>query len=318
MKRISLWLMTWLALPWTALAQEYPTRPIRMVVPFLAGGPTDYTSRTVAGGLEKRLGQPVLVDNKPGGNTLIGIEIVAHAPADGYTLAYVSPSFSTGPALYKTNYDPLKDFQPITQISTTTHVLLVNNDVPAKSVAELIQWLKVNGARANYASVGTGSTTHMEAEAFKQMAGVEMSHIPYKGSAQAIVDLIAGRVQVSFDSTGSALPFIKDSRVRALAVAGPTRNHLLPALPTVAEAGLPGYEFQVWIGMFAPAGTPAPIVERLSRDIRATLREAVIRQKLIDANSDPVGSSVAEFTAFIRKDVEQAAALLKKANIKGE
>ena len=289
-----------------------------MILPYAAGGPTDYTSRLLASGMEKRLGQPVIVDYKPGGNTVIAAEFVARAPADGYTILYATATIVTSSILATTSYDPVRDLQPITQVSSATHVLLVNNSVPANNLKELIQWLKSNGPKVNYASVGIGSSTHIEAEAFKQLAVVEMNHVPYKGSAPAIVDLISGRVQISFDSAGSSLPYIRDGRLRALASAGPRRNRLLPSLPTMAESGLPGYEFQVWVGLFAPTGTPEPIIDRLYREARGTLTDPVIHQKLMDVTNEPVASSPAEFAAFFRKDAAQAAALLKKSNVKGE
>jgi tripartite-type tricarboxylate transporter receptor subunit TctC len=302
----------------SASAQEFPSRPVRLIIPFASGGPTDINARKVAERAEREFGQAVVVENKPGGNTMIGIEYVAHASADGYTLLWATPTFSTGPQLFGAQYDPLRDFAPVTLVGTTTHVLVVNPSVPASTVAELVRYLKTAGSRTNYASVGIGSTTQLEGETFKLMAGVDMQHVPYKGSAPAIVDLVAGRVQVFFDGVGAELPYIADGRVRAIATAGARRATALPNLPTIAEAGLPGFEFLIWVGILAPAAAPHAAVERLNRGFVAALHDPAVVKFLASNNNEAAPTTPAEFAAFLKSDVERSVNVIKKAGIKLE
>lgn len=303
----------------TALAQSYPTKPVTIVVPFSPGGATDIMSRLLAERLNKRLGQPVLVENKPGAGTMIASEYVAKAPADGYTLLVAASSLGIAPSLYKkVNYNPIKDFAPISQVASVVHVLVVHPSLPAKNVGELVTWLKANPTKANYGSVGAGTSTHLEAELFNSIAGVKMEHIPYKGSAPALTDMIGGQLQVMFDAYASSGPFINDGRVRLLAVTTAQRSKSLPGTPTVAESGLPGYEAMPWLGLVAPAGTPAPIVSKLYTELHEVLKEPEVQEKFRSLGLDIIGSTPQEFSAFLRKDIVKWAKVVKDSGAKAD
>lgn len=303
----------------SALAQTYPSKPITMVVPFSPGGATDIMSRLLAERLNKRLGQPVLVENRPGAGTMIASEYVAKAPADGYTLLIAASSLGIAPSLYKkVNYDPIKDFAPVSQVASVVHVLVVHPTLPVKNVGELITWLKANPAKANYGSVGAGTSTHLEAELFNSVAGVKMEHIPYKGSAPALTDLIGGQLQVMFDAYASSGPFIKDGKVRLLAVTTAQRSKSLPDTPTVAESGLPGYEAMPWLGLVAPAGTPAPVVNKLYAELHEVLNEPEVQDKFRALGLDIIGSKPEEFSAFLKKDIVKWAKVIKDSGAKAD
>ena len=251
-----------------AQAQGYPSKPVNIVVPFAPGGATDIMTRLLAERLSKRLGQPVIVENKPGAGTMIASEYVAKAPADGHTVLMAASSLGIAPSLYsKVNYDPVKSFAPISLVASVVHVLEVHPSVPVKSVGELITWLKANPGKANYGSVGAGTSTHLESELFNTMAGVKMVHVPYKGSAPALTDLVGGSLQVMFDAWASSGPFVKDGKTRLLAVTTAQRSRILPDVPTVAESGLPGYEAMPWLGLLAPAGTPDAVVRKFHDEL---------------------------------------------------
>lgn len=301
----------------TAHAQTYPTKPVTIVVPFSPGGATDIMSRLLAERLNKRLGQPVVVENKPGAGTMIASDYVAKAPADGYTLLVAASSLGIAPSLYKkVNYDPIKDFAPISQVASVVHVLVVHPSIPAKNVGELVTWLKANPTKANYGSVGAGTSTHLESELFNSVAGVKMAHIPYKGSAPALTDLVGGQLQVMFDAYASSGPFIKDGRVRLLAVTTAQRSKSLPDTPTVSESGLPGYEAMPWLGLVAPAGTPAPVVNRLYTELNDILKEPEVQERFRSLGLDIIGSKPEDFSAFLKKDIVKWAQVIKESGAK--
>jgi tripartite-type tricarboxylate transporter receptor subunit TctC len=303
----------------TANAQTYPERPIRMVLPFPPGGVTDLLARALAEKLAPRLGQPVVVDNKSGAGTVLASDLVARAPADGYTVLMAASSLGTAPLLYeKVGYDAIKSFAPITQVASVVHVLVVNPTLPVKSVAELVAYAKQNPGKLNYGSTGAGTSTHLEAELFKSMSTTFMVHIPYRGSGPALVDLIAGQTNVMFDALGSSGPFIKAGKLRALAVTTARRSPSAPELPTVAESGLPGYEAMPWLGLVAPAGTPQAVVDRLHREVNEVLKDPELRERFKGWGLDIIGNTPSEFSAFLRRDIDQWTKVISSAKIKAE
>jgi tripartite-type tricarboxylate transporter receptor subunit TctC len=285
---------------------DYPEKPVRMIVPFTPAGATDLLARIVGEQLGRRLGQPVVIENKPGAGANLGAEAVAHAPADGYTILMGPASvYAISATLYPSlGYDLVRDLAPVSLVANVPHVLLVNNDVAATSVAGLISLARQRPGTLNVASQGSGTVSHLEAELLKHMASIDMVHVPYRGSAPAQLDLVGGRVQVMFDSIAAALPQVRAGRLRALAVASSSRSPLLPDLPTVAES-LPGYSAHSWLGLFAPAGTPAQVVERLQRETVALVGDPATRARLMASGFDPRGSSAAEFAVLIRAEVEK-------------
>ncbi|MEG0920614.1 MAG: tripartite tricarboxylate transporter substrate binding protein [Comamonas sp.] len=298
---------------------SYPSKPITIVVPFSPGGATDIMSRTLAERLKIRLGQPVVVENRPGAGTMIASEHVARAAPDGHTVLLAASSLGIAPALYsKVNYDPVKDFAPISLVASVVHVLSVHPSVPAKSVADLVSWVKANPTKANYGSVGAGTSTHLESELLNTMAGVKMEHVPYKGSAPALLDLVSGNINVMFDAYASSKPFIADSRIRLLAVTTAKRSALLPNVPTVAESGLPGYEAMPWLGFVAPAGTPAPIINKLHTELMEVLKEPAVQEKFQSLGLEIIGNSPTEFADFIKKDIVKWAKVVKDSGAKAD
>jgi tripartite-type tricarboxylate transporter receptor subunit TctC len=309
-----------LSAPLSAHAQDaYPNKPVRMVLPFPPGGVTDLLARAVAEKLAPRLGQPVIVDNKPGAGTVLASDLVARAPADGYTLLMAASSLGTAPLIYeKVGYDAIKSFTPVTQVASVVHVLVVNPQVPVNSVKELIAYAKANPGKVNYSSTGTGTSTHLEGELLKSMAGIYMVHIPYRGSGPALIDLVSGQVSVMIDAYGSSSPFIKAGKLRALAVTTAKRSQSVPELPTMHESGLPGYEAMPWLGLVAPAGTPQPVVDRLHREVAKVLEDPEIRAKFKGWGLDIIGNTPAEFASFIQRDIRQWERVIKGANIKAD
>ncbi len=300
-----------------AQAQGYPSKPVNIVVPFAPGGATDIMTRLLAERLSKRLGQPVIVENKPGAGTMIASEYVAKAPADGHTVLMAASSLGIAPSLYsKVNYDPVKSFAPISLVASVVHVLEVHPSVPVKSVGELITWLKANPGKANYGSVGAGTSTHLESELFNTMAGVKMVHVPYKGSAPALTDLVGGSLQVMFDAWASSGPFVKDGRTRLLAVTTAQRSKILPDVPTVAESGLPGYEAMPWLGLLAPAGTPDAVVRKFHDELIEVLKEQPVQEKFHSLGLDIIGNTPQEFAEFIRKDITKWAKVIQETGAK--
>ena len=303
----------------TAQAQSYPTKPVTIVVPFAPGGATDIMARQLAERLNKRLGQPVIVENKPGAGTMIASEYVAKAAPDGHTVLLAASSLGIAPSLYsKVNYDPVKDFTPVSLVASVIHVLEVHPSVPVKNVAELIAWLKANPTKANYGSVGAGTSTHLESELFNTMAGVKMTHVPYKGSAPALMDLVGGNLQVMFDAWASSGPFVKDGKTRLLAVTTAQRSKILPDVPTVAESGLPGYEAMPWLGFVAPAGTPTAAVNRFHAELMEVLKEPAVQEKFHSLGLDIIGNTPQEFGEFIKKDIAKWAKVVKDSGAKAD
>lgn len=300
-------------------ADNYPSKPVRIVVPFAPGGATDIMSRLVAERLTAKIGQPVIVENKPGGGTMIASDYVARAEPDGYTLLMAASSLGIAPSIYaKVNYDPIKDFAPVSQVASVVHVLEVHPSVPAKTVGELIAYLKANPGKVSYGSVGAGSSTHLEAELFNSMAGVQMAHIPYKGSAPALNDLVAGRIQVMFDAWASSGPFVKDGRLRALAVTTAQPSASVPELATMSASGLPGYSAMPWLGLVAPAGTPKPVIDTLYRAVAEIVKEPAVKTKFSDLGLDIIGSDPQAFGSFIKQDIATWAKVARDANIRLE
>ena len=289
-----------------AVAAEYPDRPVRMIVPFTPAGATDMLARLVGERLGAKLGQSVVIDNRAGAGGNVGAEIAARAAPDGYTLLMGPASiYAISVTLYpRLGYDLAKDLTPVSLVANVPHVLLVNNDLPVRSVPELIQFAKKKPGELNIASQGSGTVSHLEAELLKHMAGIEMLHVPYRGSAPAILDLIGGRVHVMFDSIASALPHIRAGKLRAIAVASNTRSPLLPNMPTVAES-LPGYSALSWLGIFVPAGTPQSIVQRLQRDLVAAIDEPKTQVRLVEAGFEPKSSTQEDFAKLVRDEMEK-------------
>lgn len=301
----------------SATAQDYPSKPVTIVVPFSPGGATDIMSRTLAERLTARLGKPVIVENKPGAGTMIASEYVAKATPDGYTLLLAASSLGIAPALYdKVNYDPIKDFAPISQVASVVHVLSVHPSLPATNTSELIAWIKANPDSANYGSVGAGTSTHLEAELFNTMADIKMEHVPYKGSAPALIDLVGGNINVMFDAYASSKPFINDHKIRLLAVTTAKRSKLLPDVPTLAESGLPGYEAMPWLGLVAPANTPPTIITQLHKELSEILQEPAVQEKFQSLGLEIIGSSPAEFAAFLQEDMAKWAKVVTESGAK--
>ena len=294
----------------------YPSQPIRLIVSFAAGGPTDVFARLVASKLEKELGQPIIVENKPGGGSNIGSEFVAKAKPDGYTLLVGTVANATNMGIYKNlGYDTVRDFAPITQIMSSPSVLVVNNNIPIKTLDELVAYIKERPGKLNYASSGAGGMQHHAAEMLKLRAGIDMLHIPYKGAAPALTDVIGGTVNMGFKTASGVMPAIQSGKVRAIAVAGNSRLAQLPDIPTMAEAGMPGIEADSWNGLFAPAGTPPAIINRLAEATIKVLQTQEIKERFAAISATPVGSSPAEFSKYVRDEVQKWSKVAKEANV---
>jgi tripartite-type tricarboxylate transporter receptor subunit TctC len=304
-----------------AVAQPvYPAKAIRYVVPFPAGGPLDIVARAIGQELNKSWGQPVIIDNRPGAGGNIGADLVAKAPADGYTILMGAVStHAINVTLYnKLPYDPIRDFAPVTLITSVPNVLVVHPSVPANNVKELIALAKSRPGQLNFASGSTGSAGHLAGELFNSMAGVRMTHIPYKGAAPAVVDLMAGHVSLMFDNMSSALPNIKAARVRALAVTTLKRSPLLPQLPTISEAGLRGFDVATWFGIFAPAGTPPDIVAKLNGEVVRILHTAEMKERLALLGAEPIGNKPDEFAAFVKAEIPKYAKVIQASGAKAD
>jgi tripartite-type tricarboxylate transporter receptor subunit TctC len=299
-----------------ARAQAYPTRPVRLIVPLAPAGASDITARLIGQWLSERLGQQFVIDNRPGGGGNIGTEAVVRAPADGYTLLLVGGFNAVNATFYdKLNYNFIRDIAPVASINRTPFVIAVNPTVPAKTVPEFIAYAKTSPGKINYASAGTGTSTHLTGELFKMMAGVDMVHVPYRGGGPALNDLLAGQVQVMFPTTVSSIGYITAGRLRALAVTAATRSEALPDIPTVAEF-VPGYEASNWYGVGAPKATPAEIVEKLNKEINAGLADPKMKARLADLGGVPMPMSPAEFGKLIADETEKWAKVIRAANIK--
>jgi len=300
-----------------ACAQSFPNKPLRIVVPFAPGGSTDIFARLLAERLSAPLGQPVVVENRAGASGNIGAEAVAKSAPDGHTLLMATTGvMAINNSLFKNmSYDAAKDFEPVLFVASITNVLAVPLELPAKSVGELVALAKKDPGKLTFASSGAGSSTHLSAELFKSMAGVDVLHVPFKGSGQALIDVIAGRVSMIFDNMPSALPHIKGGKLRALGVTGSRRSGALPEVPTIAEAGVAGYESLSWSGLALPAGAPREIVLRLNREGAAVLAAADMRQKLAEQGADAIGGPPETFAEHIRREREKWGRLVRERNI---
>lgn len=289
--------------PSLATAQAWPVRPIKLIVPLAAGGTGDTLARAVAEEMKKELGQAVVVENKPGAGGLVGTESALNSPPDGYTILAVSPAHVIIPALYsRPTYDPIKGVEPITLMANTHQVLVAHPSVPANTVQELIAYAKKNPRQINYGSSGTGSATHLNMELFRSMAGIDMVHVPYRGSTQARQDVMAGVVQLVVDGLLPSMPLIRDGKLKALALTSSKRSATAPEIPTMAESGLPGYAADIWYGLVAPAGTPKEVVAALNRAAVNALRVPALRDRLEKLGAEPVGNSSGEFGKLLERE----------------
>lgn len=300
-----------------ASAQSYPVRPIRFIVPFPAGGVNDIIARIVAQKMSEALGQQVFVDNRPGAGGNIGTDLVAKAPADGYTLLSGGMgSLVMNPIIAKVPYDTLRDFAPVILMATAANVLVIHPSLPVRTVKDLIRLAKRRPGELNYGSGGVGSTPHLSGALFALMANINIVHIPYKGTAPAITDLMAGRVQMGFFGIPPALPHIKNKKLRAVAVTSAHRSPALPDVPTVAESGLPGYEMNPWYGVLAPAGTSPEIVARLNNELSKIMRTTEMKERLAGYGAEPTTTSPEEFGAQIRVDIGKWTKVIQDEGIK--
>jgi tripartite-type tricarboxylate transporter receptor subunit TctC len=296
-------------------AQTWPTKPIRVIVGSSPGGGGDTMARLLATPMTSELGQQVVIDNRAGAGGNIGADIVAKAPGDGYTLLFVFSGHAVNPSLYpKLPFDTLRDFAPITMLATNESMLMVHPSLPAKSVKELIALARQNPGKYSIGAL-TSSSQHLGSELFKLQAGVDLLFVPYKGNAAALTDLLGGQVQVGFNTIAVSLPHVQSGRLRALAVAGAKRSRLAPELPTVSEAGLPGFSFNGWYGMVAPASTPRPIVNRLSDTLRRIVKSPEIVERMSATGNEPVGSTPEEFDRLIREEIPKWAKVIRQARI---
>lgn len=318
--RISAFVLALLAAALPAAAQDYPTRPITLVVPYAAGGGNDLIARVAAEHMSKALGQQIVIENRGGAGGSIATRQVARAAPDGYTLALGGTgTLAIDPTLYpNAGYDPRKDFAPVGLIATSPLVLLAHPSVPARSVEELIALAKKEPGKINYASAGAGSGIHLAAELFAAMTATKLTHIPYKGSAPALTDLLGGHVSIYFSSLPPAIGYVREGKLRALAVTGPTRSTLFPELPTVAESGLPGYEAVLHYGIIAPMGTSRPIVDKLNAELRAALASQDVRARLASAGAEPLSSTPEEYAADIDREETKWSRIVKLSGAKPE
>lgn len=297
----------------------WPDKPIKLVVPYSPGGAADALARTVATELGQRLKQQVIVDNRPGAGGTIGAQAVATAPADGYTFLYDATSFAVNPSLYpKLPFDYARDFLPVSMVARIPTLLVVPAASPFNSMKDLLAQAKAKPGSLSYASTGIGSSNHLSMEKFKQMAGVDITHVPYKGSAPAVTDLIGGQINVMFDNISNVLPHVKSGKLRALAVTTPARSPLAPEVPTVIEAGVPGYELGVWFGIAAPGGTPRPIVDKLNAEIVKILRMPDVKEKFAAQGVEAIGSTVEQFQAHLQAQRTMWAKVVKDAGVTPE
>ncbi len=300
-------------------AQAYPDRPVRLIVPFPPGGGTDITARIISPELRNRLGKPIVIDNRGGASTIIGTDLGAKSTPDGHTILIVTATFAVNPSLHATlPYDSIKDFAPITQLTSLPYIVVAHPSLGIATVKELIGLAKSKPGRLTYASTGNGSAAHLATEMFNASAGTQLVHVPYKGSAPALADLIGGHVSLYFGSMPALIPQVRAGKLRAIAVTGAKRVPSAPDVLTIAEAGVPGYDFTAWYGLLAPAGTAPRIVNRLYVESKRVLELSDVRERLMTDGSEPVGSTPAEFAALIRSEIAKYAKVVKQANIKTE
>jgi tripartite-type tricarboxylate transporter receptor subunit TctC len=299
-----------------AWAQAYPTRPVKLIIGYVPGGSADVTARLMGQWLTERLGQPVIVESRPGAGSNIGTEAAVRAPADGYTLLLVAPANAINASLYdKLNYNFLRDIVPVAGLIRFANVMEVNLSVPVKTVPEFIAYAKANPGKINMASSGNGSTIHMSGELFKMMTGIDMVHVPYRGGAPALTDLMGGRVQVMFDNIPTSIEHIRAGRLRGLAVTGTTRSNLLPDTPTVADF-VPGYEASAWYGLGAPKSTPAEIVNKLNATVNAILADPIVKERFDSMGATLITSSASEFGKYVAQETEKWAKVVKFSGAK--
>ena len=303
-----------------AAGLEYPSRPIRFLVPVAPGGSTDSLARLVGQKLGERLAQQIVIDNRPGGGGLVGLEVAAKAAPDGYTLVSGGTgSIAINPSLYKKlPYDPIRQFAPVVLIAYSSSVLVVHPSVPAKSISELIALAKAKPGELRYASAGGGSSPHLAATVFRTMTGVDIVHVPYKGSTPGVLATLSGETSMMFTGVASAIGVIKSGRLRALSVNGPKRSPALADVPTASESGLPGFEVDFWIGIFVPSATPRAVIAKLNSEVNAILGLSDVKEKLVALGADPVGGTPEQFGAIVRKDLERWAKIVKASGMKAE
>ena len=319
------WLVAIAAIAATGIApaqaqDAYPNRPLRLIVPFPPGGSADILARAIGQKLAEGLGQPVVIDNRPGAGTAIGAEATAKAAPDGYTIMIGTvSSHAINPSLNaKLAYDPVRDFTPVSLVASIPFALLVHPSVPVKSVQELIVLARARPGQLNFSSAGSGTSNHLAGELFRSMAGIDIAHIPYKGSAPALTDMLSGQVNLMFDLVLTAAPHVKSGAARALAVTGRERSAVLPGVPTVAEAGLPGYEVSAWFGIFAPAGIPAPALARLNAEIVRIMQLQDVRDRLASLGADALSSTPEQFAAYVKDELVKWSRVVKAAGMKLE
>jgi tripartite-type tricarboxylate transporter receptor subunit TctC len=300
------------------VAQEYPARPVRVIIPFPPGGSNDVVGRLIATHLGERLGKQVIIDNRSGAGGVIGTEAVAKSPPDGYTLLMISLAHAVNPWLYKLTYDPIKDFAPIGLLAKGPNVLVVHPSLPVKSVKELIALAKQKPGDLQYASAGIGSFQHLGGELFKLTAGVDLLHVPFKGGGPAMIDVVGGHTKVMFSSMVQTVPQIKAGKLRALATGGLERSPVLPDLPTIAEAGVPGYEAVNWWGLVAPAGTSAAIVDKLNREIEVVQKSPEVQKQFATEGAEPAAMKPADFGSFMASEMSKWEKVVKQGGIKAE
>ncbi|HET7671498.1 MAG TPA: tripartite tricarboxylate transporter substrate binding protein [Burkholderiales bacterium] len=299
-------------------SQAWPSKPLRYIVPFPPGAFNDTLARTLSAELPKTLGQPVIVENRPGGNTIPATDLAAKSAPDGHTLYGAALPFSVIQTLYKTPFDVTKDFAPITLAGVTPNLLVANPSAPVGSVKELIAYAKANPGKLNYASTGNGTSNHLSFELFKSMTGTDVTHIPYKGSAPAVTDLIAGQVQVMFDNTPNVLPHVRAGKLKALAVSSKQRTALAPEIPTVDEAGVPGYDVGVWFGVLTVAGTPRDVVQRLNTEMVKILTSAEVKERFGKMGVEVIAGTPEHFSQFLKSEVARWAKVVQDARIKAD
>jgi len=300
-----------------AMAQDYPNKPVKLVVPYPPGGPTDIVARVVAQKLQEQMGQPFVIDNKPGAGANTGAEAVARSTPDGYTLLVATTAHAINPSLFsKLSYQLLKDLAPVSQLTSGPLVIVANPALPAQNIQELIALAKGKSGGLNFGSSGNGQSTHLSAELFSAMAGIKMSHVPYKGSAPALTDVMAGQTDLMFDTMLSAMPHVKAGKLKALAITSSQRSPVAPHLPTVAESGLPGYEAIAWNGLLAPAGTPKEVVARLNAELKKVLENPDVRQRFEAQGFAASWNSPATFGSFLQAEVDKWAKVVQVSGAK--
>ena len=308
-----------LAMSGLAAAESWPSKPVRMIVPFPAGGPTDVLTRALAEKLSAALGQAVVVDNKPGAGGTIGSDFVAKSAPDGYTLLMATGStHSVGPYLSKVPYDPQKDFTPIIYVGKATNILLVSPVLGVNNVRELIELAKKNPGQLNYSTSGIGSVAHLTSEMFAAMAGIKIVHVPYKGTQLSIPDLMSGQIAMLFDNVLTAKPHVEGGKLKGIAISSRERSSLVPGIPTVSESGLPGFDSWNWFGVFGPAGTPPAVVERVNAELNRLVSDAAIKDRFAQLGFETTGGTPADFAAVVQSEARKWSQVIREANVKPE